>query len=359
MTSSGTIILTHPEDWETWLAQLRAVADIGIWRHIDPDNPAPQQGLLEEPVRPEIRDFNINANTYAQLSAVLQKAYENSRRYYDQDMKYYFRQEDLLRAVRTHITTYVSKPKQLLLDPTLSVRDWLVRLKEDTQPTDNYMQRKALQQYTESLKGLKATKINQWLDSWEHAMKMAIKYKIPQMSLGLWLTDLAQAVRPLSETYFVLYNKQAKDSEKAEPSEYRKMAMELREALANLPKKGPSTVRGSTFNTEFGEEDPASGTEDSKGRGRSRSRKRAGTTSIEGESSPSKKSKDQCPACDFKGHALQDCWILFEDKRPEGFKITRAMEARAKKVKERIAKDKELATQVENLRLQGGTADEA
>jgi hypothetical protein len=35
------------------------------------------------------------------------------------------------------------------------------------------------------------------------------------------------------------------------------------------------------------------------------------------------------------------------------------MEARAKKVKERIAKDKELATQVENLRLQGGTADEA
>jgi hypothetical protein len=179
------------------------------------------------------------------------------------------------------------------------------------------------------------------------------------MSLGLWLTDLAQAVRPLSETYFVLYNKQAKDSEKAEPSEYRKMAMELREALANLPKKGPSTVRGSTFNTEFGEEDPASGTEDSKGRGRSRSRKRAGTTSIEGESSPSKKSKDQCPACDFKGHALQDCWILFEDKRPEGFKTTRAMEARAKKVKERIAKDKELATQVENLRLQGGTADEA
>jgi hypothetical protein len=151
-------------------------------------------------------------------------------------MKYYFRQEDLLRAVRTHITTYVSKPKQLLLDPTLSVRDWLVRLKEDTQPTDNYMKRKVLQQYMESLKGLKTTKINQWLDSWEHAMKMAVKYKIPQMSLGLWLTDLAQAVRPLSETYFVLYSKQANDPEKSEPSEYRKVAMELREALANLHK---------------------------------------------------------------------------------------------------------------------------
>jgi hypothetical protein len=178
MTSSETIILTRPEDWEPWLAQLRAVADKGIWHHIDPDEAAPGRGLLVEPARPEYSDFDANATTYAQLSAASQRAYDNNRKYFDQDMKYYFRQEDLLRAVRTHITTYVSRPKQFLLDPALTIREWLTKLKEDTKPTENFMKRKVLEQYTESLKGLKATRINQWLDSWEYAIKIAVKYKI-------------------------------------------------------------------------------------------------------------------------------------------------------------------------------------
>ena len=46
---SSSITLTHPEDWEPWLAQLRAVADTEIWPHIDPDTPAPEEGLLEKP----------------------------------------------------------------------------------------------------------------------------------------------------------------------------------------------------------------------------------------------------------------------------------------------------------------------
>ena len=65
----SSITLTHPEDWEPWLAQLRAVADTEIWPHIDPDTPAPEEGLLEKPTRPEIRDFVQNASTYVQLLA--------------------------------------------------------------------------------------------------------------------------------------------------------------------------------------------------------------------------------------------------------------------------------------------------
>jgi hypothetical protein len=365
-SSSDTIILTHPEDWESWLWQLRGVTDKEIWPHIDPDEPAPEQGLLEKPIRPEVGDFDANATTYAQLSAVLQKTYENSRRYYDQDMKYYFRQEDLLRTVRTHITTFVSTPKRLLLDPTLTVREWLVRLKEDTEPTMNFMRKKAQQQYEESLKGLKLTKISKWLDRWEHAMKMAEKHNLPHMSNGIWLQDLAEAVRPLSETYFVLYTEQANDPQKSRSSEYRKVAMKLREAFANLSNKtAPSaTVRGSAFNVDFAvdsEEDnsvAAKGQEIGRGNSSSRSRKRAGTNSNEGETSSSKKSKTQkCLACDMKGHTLPHCWYLFEDQRPEGFK---ASGTRMKKVLKKVKEDKELAAEVEKLKLQeGGDSDEA
>ena len=67
---SLSITLTYLEDWEPWLAQLQAVANIEIWPYIDPDTLAPQEGLLEKPNRLEIRDFVQNAFIYAQLSAL-------------------------------------------------------------------------------------------------------------------------------------------------------------------------------------------------------------------------------------------------------------------------------------------------
>lgn len=185
-SSSNTIVLNSSEDWEQWLAEVQAVADEAIWPHIDPDEPAPEQGLMTEPIRPDVKDFNQNASTYAQLNAALQKGYDNARKYYDLDMKYFHRQQDLLREVRKYISAHVSPQKKLLLDRSLSVRDWLVRLKEDTEPTKAYMSVKAHQQYTESLKGLnRTTKISHWVDKWEHAMKLVEKYQLPQMGNGI------------------------------------------------------------------------------------------------------------------------------------------------------------------------------
>jgi len=64
--------------------------------------------------------------------------------------------------------------------------------------------------------------------------------------------DLANAIRPTSETYFVIYTKQANDTEKAHLLEYRKVVIELWEAFANLLKVVPSlTTRGSAFNIDF------------------------------------------------------------------------------------------------------------
>jgi hypothetical protein len=99
--SSTTIILNKPEDWEQWIWQLQALVDKRIWAHVNPDKEAPQQGLLQEPPHPKVADFNENATLYAQLSTNQQKAYDNSRRYYDQDMKYFLRQEDHLQQIRT------------------------------------------------------------------------------------------------------------------------------------------------------------------------------------------------------------------------------------------------------------------
>jgi len=63
--------------------------------------------------------------------------------------------------------------------------------------------------------------------------------------------DLVNAIWPISETYFVLYTKQANNTKKAPLSEYRKVVMELWEAFQNLSKAVPTTARGSVFNVDF------------------------------------------------------------------------------------------------------------
>jgi hypothetical protein len=164
-SSSTTIILNKPEDWEQWIWQLQALVDNQIWAYVDPATEAPQEGLLEKPPHPKVTDFNENATSYLQLSTNQQKAYENSRRYYDQDMKYFLKQEEHLQQIRTQITSTVSIQKKLLLDPSLTVKEWLSRLKENTEPTSSFVRKKVQHQYTEALKGFKQlSKLNQWLD---------------------------------------------------------------------------------------------------------------------------------------------------------------------------------------------------
>jgi len=63
-SSSNTIILNKPEDWEQWIWQLQALADKRIWAHVDPNNAALEQGLLQEPPYPKVTDLNENATLY-------------------------------------------------------------------------------------------------------------------------------------------------------------------------------------------------------------------------------------------------------------------------------------------------------
>ena len=66
--------------------------------------------------------------------------------------------------------------------------------------------------------------------------------------------DLVNVIQPISETYFVIYTKQANNTKKAYLLEYRKVVIELWEAFANLLKVVPSsTTRGSAFNIDFAE----------------------------------------------------------------------------------------------------------
>ena len=96
------------------------------------------------------------------------------------------------------------------------------------------------------------------------------------MANRIQLIDLINLIRPISETYFILYIKQVDNTKKAYLLEYRKVVIELREVFVNLLKVVPSlTTRGSAFNIDFvgeSEEDISITAEVQKGRGNSLSR---------------------------------------------------------------------------------------
>ena len=84
---------------------------------------------------------------------------------------------------------------------------------------------------------------------------MAEKYKLLQITNRIQLIDLINAIQPISETYFIIYTKQANNTKKAYLLKYRKVIIELWEVFATLLKVIPSlTTRGSVFNIDFIEE---------------------------------------------------------------------------------------------------------
>jgi hypothetical protein len=148
-----------------------------------------------------------------------------------------------------------------------------------------------------------------------------------------------------------MYSNQASDALQNKLGEYCTIAMQIREHFPT-PIKKPPTARGSAFSTEFNGEVSTDGDSEQKPRERGGSWKWAGTQSIESETSPTKKSVQKCPAYNIKGHNLQHCWTLFESKQPDGYEPLAAL---TKRVRDKLAKDTDLTTEVEKIWSQKGT----
>ena len=93
------------------------------------------------------------------------------------------------------------------------------------------MLKKTRERYNTVLKGFRANRIHQWLDEWEILMLDCIKYDLPEIQQGLWLTDLARLFKPISEFCYEQFRKDADDEDKSDPSNFRTVARELREKL--------------------------------------------------------------------------------------------------------------------------------
>ena len=76
---------------------------------------------MAKPPRLVLRDFEQNAQTFAQLTTANRKALEAARKIFAEDQKDYLRQVKQVRAARAYVMAIVSETKQLLLNDDKSL----------------------------------------------------------------------------------------------------------------------------------------------------------------------------------------------------------------------------------------------
>ena len=103
MPSSEVITtLKYPQDWETWINEVRDYAHPEIWVYIDPDKDELPDGvpsLLERPVRPKVQDFERSATTYASLTLPNRREFDNARKHYEVDNEAFEKQQERIRDI--------------------------------------------------------------------------------------------------------------------------------------------------------------------------------------------------------------------------------------------------------------------
>ena len=336
------VILTRFKDWDRWFWKLQANISPEIWPYINSE--AEERNLLDLPVRPEPANFSAWAQTYAELSTVHQKSYDNICRYYNQDMKYYSCQCDQLQAAWAYITVTVSDAKKIMLDPKLSIQEWLLDLKQSTESPKNYMLMQTETLYQDILRSFKPRKLHWWLEKWEATMIECIKYDLPEMQNDCWLQDLAQWFEPVSEVYSMQFTKNASDKIKSNPWEFWRVARELREMI-QTQKNGAFHVRFES--TESSEKDSEASIKKTEQASLSKGQKRWKRSGIQSlKSNNSKKAGLECPACDMREHSLSECWCIFEELKPKRMKLPAY---HIQKMKRAIENDDELMKQIEKI----------
>jgi len=306
------VILKTKEDWEAWYQQLQSVVKPGVWKKLDPEQA--QVPFLEPPVMPLFTQYRASATTFADLNQAERKDFMSAMQVYEVLRKEYNAEVDQVQKVCRRIQHTVSEAKKNLLPRNQSARDWLKALVEGTKPSDRFTLNLAGEKYEKATKPLQTTTaqvVLQWLEDWESAMAFGTRIRLPQaLDENIWLKDFGRVVDNFAASFTDSYTMDLVRGK--EGHTYTQVAREFRRwySTKSYGAKGKkqSTMRGGAFAAQFGEEE-AEPQGDGPEKGRKRQRALTAT-----DLKPRKK---KCPACEGP-HAIADCWIVIESKRPDG-----------------------------------------
>lgn len=321
--SSPTTILRSFSEWEKWFGKLRSRCPDEFWPKIDPEQP--DQTLLAPPTQPQYSDYRDGATSFRDLTNAERAHYENGFKHYQFQRHLYEKEQAAVKEVKQYIRDTVADDKQVVLDETESVSQWIQTLYTTSRPTSEQLVRIATTKYRESLT-FPTRDILAWFANWDEAMALSEKYNLFGGHKGMWVRDIYNVWR---EKFPIVVEQLYSDFDAGNTPNltYRDVSRRFRnkfELESELKRNRPrGSMRGSAFLTVESEEpifDGEGTNEEEPGNKPSRKRRAATTPS----SSCNKKQKKgtnpiysrPCAACGHRHHSLKKCWLVVG--APEG-----------------------------------------
>ncbi|KAK9444035.1 fungal specific transcription factor [Metarhizium brunneum] len=390
--SKTEVILTGIDNWDDWQKFVASLIDIDIWEAIKPANRT--QVLLRKPRRPQVSDFNANAETEVNLSASQVNAFRLARDNWKDSSKEYEQQKSNLIKAKSVIISYVDERLGRYLDQDHDLPRWIESLSvavnaEQTKATDALVLE--YQQIIKSFRCTDSATFADWIWKWENFLLKAARHRMLEVAGGRWLFDIARLMakhngnftdncRQAAESLVLKtkdYNNAVEQgvqqllqlNDLSDHARLREAAVAIQGALIHTPPNAtdaskewsigsvavklrtwassalptqperPSARRGTAFQA-----DTRKSNQDGRA-SQSRSDRKRGRSDNQQDSN--KRQELSCEACGQMRHDLSSCWSAIPELRPEGVPANHRLEGLVRKV---LAADPELKAKVAELR---------
>jgi hypothetical protein len=390
--SKTEIILTGIDNWDDWQKFVASLIDIDIWEAIKPTNRT--QVLLRKPRRPQVSDFNPNAESEVNLTASQVNAFRLARDNWKDSSKEYEHQKTNLIKAKSVIISYVDERLGRYLDQDHDLPRWIDSLSvavnaEQTKATDALVIE--YQQIIKSFRCTDSTTFADWIWKWENFLLKAARHRMLEVAGGRWLFDIARLMakhngnftdncRQAAESLVLKtkdYNQAVEQgvqqllqlNDLSDHARLREAAIAIQGALVHTPPNATdaskewsigsvavklrtwassalpaqpersSTKRGTAFQAD------AQSIGQNGSTNQSRSDRKRQRPDVQVESN--KKQAISCEACGQQRHDLSSCWLAIPELRPRGVSAKHGLEGLVKKV---LAADPDLKAKVAELR---------
>ena len=300
------IVLTTSADWEEW--NKRFISQTVMYDLLGHGQVQGNETLLSNPIRPAIAGYpqkghsittrtpRSRAQTHdgtlgqasesqtisleheprvSDLTADGQKSFNMAWAFYQDDIKAYEKQEDLVRKLKEWIATNVSSHYQeTCCEPTEPLAEWYKNLKLAAGIDVRSEETNARERYKEALKTPKIKDLITWVDLWEKTMTVAKSKKVVETTkTSIWFQDFLGAIRGILPMWAAAYGISKDSQVDNDTLDHRKVANDLRrEAGQYTETRKTSRIAKGSFGPTFADssEDETSGV-----KGTSRKRKHA------------------------------------------------------------------------------------
>ena len=264
-----------------------------------------------------------------------------------------------MKEVKQYIRDTVADDKQVVLDETESVSQWIQTLYATSRPTSEQLVRIATTKYRESLT-FPTRDVLAWFAKWDEAMALSEKYNLFGGHKGMWIKDIYNIWR---ERFPIVVEQLYSDFDAGHTPNltYRDVSRRFRNKFELESELKRNRSRGSMRGSAFLTTDAGEPTFDGEGTheeyaNRPSKRRRAPTKTGSGPNRKQKMDIDSkpCAACGNHYHSLKQCWLVIGAPEGEWISEKRKMELEKKK-----KKDSNLAKLVQEvLKLRGEKSDD-